>query len=340
MRDYGQWARGDERAVPDMAPATTVFGEGDGLPPGVELAVEIVASASQLIEPVYVDSVWPATEPFPAAVRAGAFVFTSSALPTGPDGEVVRKLEDVQGHTKRIPELEGLGFLGAGDERIAAQTLAVYTNLIRVVEAAGGTAGSMLKQNGYARFHLKQFTHVDSARRALFTRVADVPPATTVEVADLGVEDALLQFEAVAAVSGEGERVGFGASDATTPYGFYTPVMRFSGVAFTAGELAYSPEVGVPGSWEGDDGRALLHQGRFVLKRVRRLFEIAGAEATDVARLNFYVRDRRFAEVLHRLAVDALDGASPAFVDTTVRDCGPYESCLFELDAIAAVREL
>jgi hypothetical protein len=34
------------------------------------------------------------------------------------------------------------------------------------------------------------------------------------------------------------------------------------------------------------------------------------------------------------LTLEEVAGADPAIVETTVLDCGPYESCLFELDGV------
>ena len=51
-------------------------------------------------------------------------------------------------------------------------------------------------------------------------------------------------------------------------------------------------------------------------------------------RLNVYLRNRGHGEAWRRLTLDELAGADPAIVETTVLDCGPYESCLFELDAV------
>ena len=87
-----------------------------------------------------------------------------------------------------------------------------------------------------------------------------------------------------------------------------------------------------PGAWRTTRGDA-VPQARAVLDRLR-----IGRDGppNDLARANFYVRDRRFSETLHRLTEESF--GNPAFVDTTVVDCGPYKVCLFELDAISAAR--
>ena len=287
QRDHAGWAQVVRERFPDWLPATTVFGEGDGLPAGAELAVEVIATEHPP------ERVGPA-DPFPAAVRAGGWIFTSAVAPEQ-----------------------------RGD--IAAQTASVWRRLLALVEEAGGDRTTLLKQNGYTRFHLKEFTTVDAARRRFFDRVDDVPPATTVQVADLGHD---LQFEVIAAVKGAGRREPYAAGET---FAFYTPVVRYRDVVFTSGELAWEP-----GAWENDEGRRLVPQARAVLDRLRELLAVAGADAKDLARANFYVRDRRFSETLHRLTEESF--GNPAFVDTTVVDCGPYEVCLFELDAISAAR--
>ncbi len=68
--------------------------------------------------------------------------------------------------------------------------------------------------------------------------------------------------------------------------------------------------------------------------RISALFAAAGVEPAGIRRLNVYLRDRAHSEAWRRLTLEELAGADPAMVETTVLDCGPYESCLFELDGV------
>lgn len=341
MRDYGRWISVVARDFPDWRPATTVFGEGSGLPPGIEVAVEFVASATARAEVVRVESAASATAPFPGATTAGDWIFTSGVAPVTPDGQTVNSFADLEafGVIQSIPEFEAQGALGQRDERLAAQMLSVYANMARILEAAGGDLNSLVKQNGYVRMHMKSFTPIEAARRSLFKTSAFAPPASTVQVADLGSsDDAMLQFEAIGVRRGATNGLTRVDSSATTPYGFYTPVSRAGDVVFTAGELAYSSDLGgVVGAWENDAGRSLVHQARFVARRVAALFAAAGVEPAGIKRLNVYLRDRAHSEAWRRLTLDELADADPAIVETTVLDCGPYESCLFELDGVGAM---
>jgi enamine deaminase RidA (YjgF/YER057c/UK114 family) len=338
MRDYGRWINVVAGDFPDWRPATTIFGEGAGLPPGIEIAVEFVASATHKAQPVFAELAAGSTNPFPGATSGGDWIFTSGIAPVTPDGWLVDSYDDLKpfGEISTIAEFEAQGALGRRDERLAAQMLAVYANMERILEAAGGDLDSLVKQNGYVRMHMKSFTPIEAARRSLFKSAAVAPPATTVQVADLGPSDeAMLQFEAIGIRRGATTEPIRAASSATTPYGFYTPVSRAGDVVFTAGELAYSSDIGgVVGAWENDAGRSLVHQARFVARRIAALFAAVQVEPAGIKRLNVYLRDRGHSEAWRRLTLDELVGADPAIVETTVLDCGPYESCLFELDGV------
>lgn len=338
MRDYGRWISVIASDFPNWKPATTVFGEGAGLPPGIEVAVEFVSSATTRAEPVRSEAAAASTDPFPGATTAGDWIFTSAVAPVNFDGRVVDSHADLKafGKIPAVAEFAPQGVLGRRDDRLAAQMLAVYTNMSQILEAAGGDLDFLVKQNGYVRTHMKSFTPIEAARRSLFKTAAVAPPASTVQVVDLGPTDgAMLQFEAIGIRRGAGRQPARVASSATTPYGFYSPVARAGDVVFTAGELAYSSDIGgVVGAWENDAGRSLVHQARLVARRIAAVFAAVGVEAAGIKRLNVYLRDRAYGEAWRRLTLEELAGADPAIVETTVLDCGPYESCLFELDGV------
>jgi len=336
MRDYGRWIDRLQRDHPGWRPATTVFGEGQGLPPGIEIAVEIVASAVGAATPVWVDAAAASTDPFPGCVRSGDWIFTSAVAPLTPEGKAVESYEQLAAWEGLGPvaELSGQGALGRRDEQLTAQMLAVYANMRLILRAAESDLKHLLKQNGYTRMHMKSFTPIEAARRSLFHKAIDTPPASTVQVVDFGpTEMAALQFEAIAVR--QGVEVSRPPTSATTPYGFYSPIASAGGVVFTAGELAFSSELGgVVGAWENDRGRSLVHQARFVARRIKELFAAAKVQPAGIARLNVYLRDRALAEAWTRLTLEELRGSDPAIVETTVLDCGPYDSCLFELDGV------
>jgi enamine deaminase RidA (YjgF/YER057c/UK114 family) len=323
---------------PKWRPATTIFGEGSGLPPGIEIAVEVIASSTQRAEAIWVEAAAACTDPFPGGTAAGDWIFTSGIAPLTADGKLVDTYSTLRdlGIDADLSEFDQQGTLGQRDERLAAQMLAVYSNMARILETADSTLTSLVKQNGYVRTHMKSFSPIEAARRSLFKSAADTPPASTVQVFDLGPSpETALQFESVAVSRGANSELVRFQSSATTPYGFYTPVARAGNVVFTAGELAYSSNIGgVVGAWENNAGRALVSQARFVARRVKALFATGGVEPTGIARLNVYLRDRAFTEAWKRLTLQELEQADPVIVETTVLDCGPYESCLFELDGV------
>lgn len=339
MRDYGRWIDVLQRDRPGWKPATTVFGEGHGLPPGIEIAVEIVASGVGAASPVWVDAAAASTDPFPGCVRSGDWIFTSAVAPLTPEGQVVESQEQLVAWEgiRPVAEFSGQGALGRRDEQLAAQMLATYANMRLILSAAESDLMLLTKQNGYTRMHMKSFTPIEAARRSLFEKAIETPPASTVQVVDFGPsKKAALQFEAIAVR--QGVDVSRPPTSSTTPYGFYSPIATAGGVVFTAGELAFSSEIGgVVGAWENDPGRTLVHQARFVARRIKALFAAAKVQPAGIARLNVYLRDRALAEAWTRLTLEELGGSDPTIVETTVLDCGPYESCLFELDGVGAV---
>lgn len=340
MRDYGRWISVLASDRPHWKPATTIFGEGAGLPPGIEIAVEIVASGTGVGRAIWVDAVAASTDPFPSCVVSGDWIFTSAIAPVTADGDLVDSLRKRSPEkVNPIAEFAPQGVLGRRDDRLVAQMLAIYDNMGQILRAGGSNLRLLVKQNGYTRMHMKSFTPIEAARRSRFKAADETPPATTVQVADFGPSpEAAIQFEAIAVR--EGTEISRPSTSATTPYGFYSPVARAGGVVFTAGELAYSSDIGgVVGAWENDAGRSLVHQARFVARRIKSLIEAAGAQPARIARLNVYLRDRALAEAWTRLTLDELAEADPAIVETTVLDCGPYESCLFELDAVGETVE-
>jgi hypothetical protein len=53
--------------------------------------------------------------------------------------------------------------------------------------------------------------------------------------------------------------------------------------------------------------------------------------------LGLFIRDPALREAWERLTLAEFPDADPVIGYTTVKDCGPYESCLFELEAVGEV---
>jgi enamine deaminase RidA (YjgF/YER057c/UK114 family) len=344
LRDYPTWLRTARATAGAIRAATSLHGEGDGLPPGIDVALEVVVSADadaeiSIVSPADAEA---ASDPFPPAVRCGQFVFTSTLNPTTPSGEVVTEFGQLQHHADAgaFPEFAQLGAQGWLEERHAAQMLATYEHVDRILRAVNSDVDGLLKHNGFVRMPMKAYTAMEAARRYFFGD-RKAPPATTVQVHDLGISPAVdLAFDVVALAGGPLRREEVDLSSLTAPYGFYLLAARAGKVMFTAGELPYvkrlggDPRGGAVGTWDEDPGHGLAAQTRDVVSRLAEILELAGPGPSGLRRLGLALRDRRHLEAWTRLALAELPGADPLVVETVVLDAGPYPTCLFELDAV------
>jgi len=344
LRDYANWRRVVRANFPGLDPATAIHGEGAGMPPGIDVSVEIVAVPDPALE---IERISPAAagaacDPFVPAIRCGQFVFTSALNPVTPSGEVVTEFAQLDdGAAAAFPEFAGLGAQGGLEQRHAAQMLATYANLDRVLAAADSSVDGLLKHNGYVRMSMKAYTAMEAARRLHFGD-RQAPPATTVTVHDLGIDPEVdLTFDVIALADGPLRREPVDLSALTAPYGFYMLAARAGQVMFTAGELPYvkglggDPRGGALGTWDEDPGYGLPLQTRAVVGRLREILEHSGAGTAGLRRLGLSLRDRSHLTAWERLALAELPGADPIVVETSTEDAGPYPTCLFELDSVA-----
>lgn len=347
LADVGRWASMFRAEFPRWNPATVLLGEGDGLPWGVEIALELVVACEggKLPNQFWVEGIGGATDPFPSAVEFAGLLFTSGINPIHPEtGEIVTRYSQLEGWSPYadVPEFRASGAYGSRDERYAAQMLAIYSHLDKVLRAAGSNLSRLAKMNGYVRMHMKAFTAFEAVRRVVYANPGrEVPPATTIQVADLGCSrDVDLVFDCVGIADPALEREVISISrDVSQPFGLYTPVVKVGNLAFTSGELAYAAEFGgVDGAWENDSGRALIPQTTSVVRRIVSMLGSAGVKPEDIVRLGVYPRDRASMDAWCRIARAEMPNADPALVTTTTLNAGPYDACIFELDAVGVVR--
>jgi enamine deaminase RidA (YjgF/YER057c/UK114 family) len=347
LADVGRWAQMFRSEFPGWDPATVLFGEGDGLPLGAEIALELVVAtdSARLPRRVWVDEIGAATDPFPGAVEYAGLVFTSGVNPVHPKtGEVVRNCADLTGWSSytTIPEFRVSGAYGRRDEHYAAQMLAIYAHLDKILRAVGSDLTRLVKTNGYSRVHMKAFSSWEAARPVVYVNPSrEVPPATSMQVADVGCSrDVDIVFECIGISDPKIEREIVDISrQMSQRFGLYTPVVKAGSLVFTSGELAVSAAFpGVAGAWENDVGRSLAAQTPVVVNRVAAMLGAGGVQPADVVRLGVYPRSRSYMETWCRIARSCLPDANPAIVATTALNVGPYNSCLFELDGVGVVK--
>jgi 2-iminobutanoate/2-iminopropanoate deaminase len=110
------------------------------------------------------------------AIRAGDFLFISGQVSRSNDGTAIE---------------------GKGEYE---QAKIIFTKIKHLVEAAGGTAGDVVKVTIYM-VDIKQNKEVWRARQEFFT--GDFPASTLVEVSALGSPEVLVEIEAIAHIGGK-----------------------------------------------------------------------------------------------------------------------------------------
>jgi enamine deaminase RidA (YjgF/YER057c/UK114 family) len=345
MDQYGVWFRSAFELLDVSSVATSIHSEGVGMPPGVEVSLEVIVSAdaNARISIVAPPETLASTNPFPPAVRVGQFIFTSALNPTTPDGEIVTRFRQLETHSgvASFPEFAGQGSHGWRDELHGSQMLAIYEHVDRIFGSVGSSAESLLKHNGHVRMPMDAYTAMEAARRMYFGE-RKAPPATTVQVAGLGLSDEVkLTFDLIGLAHGPLRRQEIDLSSLTAPYGYYLGAVRAGKLLFTAGELPYvrtigtDPRGGVTGSWDGDLDVSLAPQTRDVVRRLRSILELAGPGLPGLRRLGLSLKDRRHLEPWLRVGLAELPGALPVVAETVVLDAGPYRTCVFELDSVS-----
>jgi len=110
--------------------------------------------------------------PYSPGLKVGNLLFISGQVPAAEDGTI----------------------LATGDA--AGQTRAVFANIGRILEAAGGSFADIVEIN-YFLTDIARFGEVDAARREFLT-AQPYPASTAVEVSRLGHPDYLLEISATA----------------------------------------------------------------------------------------------------------------------------------------------
>jgi 2-iminobutanoate/2-iminopropanoate deaminase len=110
------------------------------------------------------------------AVRAGEFLFVSGQVSRSGDGATIAGRDEYE------------------------QAKIIFTNIMHLVKAAGGTAADVVKMTIYM-VDIKQNKEVWRARQEFFS--GDFPASTLVEVSALGSPEVLVEIEVIAHIGGK-----------------------------------------------------------------------------------------------------------------------------------------
>lgn len=289
----------------------------------------------------------PAFGRYPAAVKAGALVFTSGRR-GGTEGGGFSDLP-ADGRAKE----QGFGAIDEGEGRVAVSSWRAHASLEDTLRAAGSATDQILRQHVWQR-DKRYFPVYENARKHWQPTPA---PSSGLGVADLsGAEGAWLGLDAIA-VAADAQKpfgprevlAGVGHSDLPSA-SHYSQAVRTGPLIFTAGHIPIkTSEPGKPVVKGFDDiperGRALATgrshpdsrdgpiaaQTWLVYEELSKLIAHAGCTLNDTVLATVYLADLRDVAVFHRVHRQFFPDWKPALCITAFDEVG-HRGCSIEIE--------
>ena len=227
-----------------------------------------------------------------------------------------------------------------GEADIALQTRNVFEHIRRVLNEAGAELSDIVKLNTYYQFdgegpELTRFWEAMTKVRMEYLPEPG-PAATAVRVEGFAYGGLLIEVEAIAAVGVKKTRImPKGHWDWSMPVSF-SQGWKVGDLIFVGGQISADEKGRTVGA--GD----IATQTRNSFECIRRVLNEAGADLSDIVKLNtYYVYEgegraiTEFWEEMTKVRMEYF--ADPGPVGTAVRVAGlAYEDLLIEIEAIAA----
>ena len=260
---------------------------------------------------------WSMPTPFSQGWKAGNLIFVGGQISA-----------DSKGQT-----------LSPGD--IAAQTRNTFENIRRVLNEAGADMSDIVKLNTYYQFDGEGSEITDFWEQMTKVRLEYLPnpgpSGTAVRVNGFAYEDLLIEVEAIAVVGVEKTRL---MPKDHWDWSIPTPFSQ----GWKAGNLIF-----VGGQISGDSkGRTvspgdIAAQTRNTFENIRRVLKEAGADMSDIVKLNTYYQFdgegseiTDFWEQMTKVRLEYIADPGPAATAIRVNGFG-YEDLLIEVEAIASI---
>ena len=224
---------------------------------------------------------------------------------------------------------------------IAAQTRNTFENIQRVLQEAGGDMSDVVKLNTYYQFEGEGSEITDAWQQLTNVRMEYLPDpgpcGTAVRVSGFAYEDLLIEVEAIAAIGVDKTRLmPKDHWDWSMPTPF-SQGWRVGDLIFVGGQVSADRRGGTisPGD--------IAAQTRNVFENIQRVLQEAGADMSDVVKLNTYYQFdgegseiTDFWEQLTKVRLEYLPDPGPCGTAVRVNGFGT-EDLLIEIEAIAAV---
>ena len=227
--------------------------------------------------------------------------------------------------------------IGAGD--ISAQTGNVFRNLEAILKEAGGDRTTLLRQNTYYRFvgdgpEITEYWE-DMTRVRMQYFAVPAPCGTGVRVMGLPHSEELIQVEGMGVLGNGKQRLAPADHwDWSIPNNQFTHGWRIGNLVFVGGQISVDENARAI-------GEDMATQTRNVFRFIGKMLKEAGADESDVVKLNsyYYAEEDRVGEA-HATLTDIQREfyPDPGPASTSVRVRGfAYEDLLVEIEAIAVL---
>ncbi len=325
-------------ALGDWRPATSIVVMPSGnIHPDLHIQLDAVVALDRTTVTTLKDGT---SFPYPAAVRSGDILFTSSISGlTGPDISALASEDDV-----RLLRT-------AQEQRIYAEALRTFANLDGVLRLAGAQVSDLLKVNGWVSFSMREYGAAVLARRRFFNQTKqNMMACTGLTVGGTSDPDALLAFDAIALVPTAGratKEVRGPASPIASPY--VAGAVKGGGLLFTSGEIpVFVPagEVVATCAQVLDDGR-LLRFGHiepesgmesrawFVYRTLEAYLRAFDSSFTRVVHQTVFMKDPRQFPTLERIATMFCGNTLPPTTVVPIVDTTPFPTAEIEIELVA-----
>jgi reactive intermediate/imine deaminase len=216
---------------------------------------------------------------------------------------------------------------------IQRQTRYILENIKKTFQAAGADLTDVVKAQVFLT-DLADFPHFDQVWKEFFP---SPPPRTTVQISGLLVPGCRVEIDLIG-VQRHVKRDVIRADGVPAPLAHYCQGIVAGDTIYAAGQIASDYRTGVPGEARVDPafpyyGSDIQRQTRYILENVRKTFQAAGTDLTDVVKAQVFLTDLRDFFYFDQVWKEFFPTPPPR---TTVQVSGLLvPGCLVEIDLVA-----
>jgi enamine deaminase RidA (YjgF/YER057c/UK114 family) len=291
---------GDARSRSDMTNSTSTLTQVESLvDPYFMLEISGIAHVGGTREAVSPDSVHPTRWPYVHGVRVDDTLYISGQIAVDPQGNLV----------------------GRGDAEAQADQAA--QNLVRVLEAAGGSPNDLV----YKGVYVTNPGYIEATRTANRKYGLTGCPSTLLVIPSLANADYLVEIEAIAVIGTEKTVIRPG--DVHQVSGRYEHAIVAADTIYCAGQVSADLDGNVVGRGDAEAQATRLYEN------MSRVLQAAGASLSDVVSTTTFMTNLQHRQAVNQ--VRAQYGVTDATNTSVVISALALPNYLIEVEAIAVV---